>query len=74
VVGVGVGDDGAVDRAPRVDEEIARRAVEAFAARDDQIALRSAHRTAIGEATSRPQAGGIAPEGGERSERPGVIQ
>ena len=43
VVGVRVRDDGAVDRPPRVDVEIARRAVQAFAALHDQVVAAFAH-------------------------------
>jgi hypothetical protein len=37
VVGVGVRDDGALDLAPRVDVEVAGRAIEALRAPDDQV-------------------------------------
>jgi len=37
VVAVGMGDDGALDRAPGVDEEITGRAIQAFGTGDDEV-------------------------------------
>ncbi|MNI45527.1 hypothetical protein D3C73_999550 [compost metagenome] len=37
VVAMGVGDDRTLDRPPRVDVEIAGRAVQAFGSRDDKV-------------------------------------
>ena len=37
MVAMGVGDDRTLDRPPRVDVEIAGRAVQAFGARDDKV-------------------------------------
>ncbi|MNY76110.1 hypothetical protein D3C86_2155860 [compost metagenome] len=37
VVAMGVGDDRTLDRPPRVDVEIASRAVQAFGSRDDKV-------------------------------------
>jgi hypothetical protein len=47
VVGVRVRDDGALDRPPRVDEEIARRAVQPLGTLDDEVG-RSARRHGVG--------------------------
>ena len=44
VVGVRVGDDRALDRPPRVDVEVARRAVQAFRALHDQVFARHGER------------------------------
>ena len=43
MVGMRMGDDGALDGAPGVDEEVALRAVKALGPFDDQIVLRPVH-------------------------------
>src|SRR5664279_1547614 len=73
MVGVRVRDDSPIDRPPRVDVEIARRAVQAFAALDDQVAFRGVHRAVAGRAPGRPKPGRAPTGGSERRERGGTI-
>ena len=50
MVAVAMGNDGARDGSPRIDMEIARRAIQAFGAQDDEIW----HRARMGAGVCRP--------------------
>ena len=53
MVGMGMGDDGAIDRPPGVDVEVAGRAVQALRAQHDQVGC------VVGGGTSGASSGGI---------------